>query len=296
MSTKIYDAYKFDKKYSFDELMTIFERWRKDIRNIAEKEFANMCLRKFAFYYDLVTIKGSDFIKEQREKLEPIEKNRTIIRLYELLENIDSDNIPIAVIMMHIVDIINESIHNKDKGYNYIAQMFKSDIYVYTVSRKILFMYFGGVDYQNYIMNQPEVEDYHYQNQTDRPEDISEDSWKRRAFNWDKAIGPDYIPSNHGIAVHFINNEDIEFSILNKYIKVKNISNESFPTLDERVEMMIDYFNDYLNPPENIDSYSVFLKYSNTDEYKNWKKQKKEYIKEHIVPDLYEIYIKNKRI
>ena len=37
MSTKIYDAYKFNKKYSLDELMTLFDKWRTDIKDMAAK-------------------------------------------------------------------------------------------------------------------------------------------------------------------------------------------------------------------------------------------------------------------
>lgn len=293
MSTKIYDAYKFNKKYSLDELMTLFDKWRNDIKDIAAKEFANICLRKFALYYDLLTMKGPEYFKEQKEKLDQTKENKAKRRLYELFEEINSNEFKPSTIMMYITDIVNDSINCKNNDINFLSQMFKSEIYVYTVSRKILFMYFGGNTYQQYIVNQPEVEDYHYQNQTDRPEEISKSAWERRALNWDIAIGPDYVPCNHGISVQFINKSDIEFSIFNKYIKAKNISNESFPTLDERAERLLDYFDDYPNPPENINSYSVFLKYSNTDEYKNWKIQKKQYIKEHLVENLYKVYTNN---
>ena len=289
MSTKIYDAYKFDKKYSLDELMTIFDKWRNDITDIAAKNFADICLRKFAIYYDLTTVKGKDFIKEAKTKLDANDKkNRNILRIYELLENIDSKFEP-SIMMMYIADSITDAAKDKSNEFNYFSQLMKSEICVYSVARKIIFMYFGGTEYGQYIASQPIVDDYHYQNQTDRPSDISENSWMRRRDNWDTAIGPDYIPANHGITVHFINEEDIAFSIFNKYLKYTNMSNDSFPTIDERANMLIDYFDDYPNPPEDK-SYSSLMKYMRTDEYKQWKEAKLKYIKDNLNPNLYEIY------
>lgn len=37
----------------------------------------------------------------------------------------------------------------------------------------------------DFLNTMPELEDYHYQNQTDRPEDISEAEWEERRLVWD---------------------------------------------------------------------------------------------------------------
>ena len=291
MSTKIYDAYKFNKKYSLDELMSIFDTWRKDINDMAEKDFANVCLHKFTTYYDLLTLKGIDYIKEQKEKLNPKDKyDKNLIGIYDALERFNNNEISITTVMMYIVDMYRYIITSNENDFRYFNQRFKSTIQVFTVARKIIFMYFGGVDYQKYIINQPQVEDYHYQNQTDKPDDISDDSWERRALNWDSAIGPDYIPINHGFTVQFINPDNIEFSVFNKYIKASNMSNNSFPTLEERTNKMLEYFNDYPNPPKKDASYSEIMAYKRTDEYNNWKEQKKKYIMKHLNSNLYELY------
>lgn len=75
---------------------------------------------------------------------------------------------------------------------------------------KTLAMFFGSPMLRDYLESRHDfLTDYHYQNQTDRPENISEEEWNLREKDWDKAIGPDYIPSQHGFAVDLFNTDNI---------------------------------------------------------------------------------------
>ena len=70
-------------------------------------------------------------------------------------------------------------------------------------------MYFGNTDIRRFIENHEMFEDYHYQNQCDKPDDISDEEWDKRESDWNDAIGPDYIPANHGWQVQLFNTKNI---------------------------------------------------------------------------------------
>lgn len=42
------------------------------------------------------------------------------------------------------------------------------------------------------------VKDYHYQNQTDQPDEISAEAWRIRRYDWDKALPGAGVPSHEG--------------------------------------------------------------------------------------------------
>lgn len=48
------------------------------------------------------------------------------------------------------------------------------------------------------------IEDYHYQNQTDMPDDISEEAWKKRCKDWETYM-PSGIPARDGISIELNN-------------------------------------------------------------------------------------------
>lgn len=292
MSTKIYDAYKFDKKYSFDEVLNIIETWRKDITGIAERNFAKLCFEYFANYYDLATIKGTDFILCKKYNDESTQENKLYNYMYDTISKLNTDQFSVNRFMIAITELLRFEINRTDDPYNYMQRQFSSRIQLYSVANKILFLYFGDNEYCNYIENQNIVQDYHYQNQTDRPNNISKAAWKTRCKNWNIAIGPDYIPSNHGISANFINVDDIEFSIFNKYLKTNNITEDLFPSIEQRVKFVIKFFDDYPNPPKN-GSYSEVLDYLESEEYLTWYNNKKQEIINKLNTNLIEV-IKNK--
>ena len=279
MSTKIYDAYKFDRKYTLDELMSITDKWRKDIIDIAEKQFAEMCFKLFAYYYDLADM---DIAKYADTSKNHIEK-----QIYNTLADINSDKFSASLLMLYITDILRNDMNDtKSSCNNMMSHHFKGNIQIFTVAKKILFMYFGSPSYRDYIANQPNVQDYHYQNSTDRPENISAAAWDRRYKNWDKAIGPDYVPANHGISVNFINPDGLEFSIFNKYLKKGMATDDSFPSIKERASTIVGKMilvNDY---PKDL------TKDNSNTEISKWKDLKIKEIMGKLNPHLGEIYNK----
>lgn len=68
-------------------------------------------------------------------------------------------------------------------------------------------MYFGAPDLQVLIENNPLFHEYSYND--NRPDSISDEEWETRESDWEKAIGPDYIPSNHGWNIQLFNPKNI---------------------------------------------------------------------------------------
>ena len=110
-------------------------------------------------------------------------------------------------VYMHIIDEINKCAKFSPfrSCYDY-----RCKLQIIPMETKTLAMFFGNPMLRNYLKSRPDfLTDYHYQNQTDRPEDISDTEWNLREKDWDKAIGPDYIPSQHGFTVDLFNTENI---------------------------------------------------------------------------------------
>lgn len=62
--------------------------------------------------------------------------------------------------------------------------------YAKTIKNKSLMVIFTESDeLEKYFDDLPFVQDYHYQNSTDKPDDVSSADWKKRIRDWDRVIG-----------------------------------------------------------------------------------------------------------
>lgn len=75
------------------------------------------------------------------------------------------------------------------------------------------------------------IEEYYYQNQTDRPEKISSSDWNKRKNDWNKVF-KNGIPSIDGISITLT---DANYINLTTVIPDKNIIVENFTPKDKRV-------------------------------------------------------------
>ncbi len=95
----------------------------------------------------------------------------------------------------------------------------RNDIVVFPGNTQILYLAFGPVIQdllQEAISGKNpdliqlkttyQLKDYHYQNQTDRPDDISEKAWRKRQKDWEQAL-PTHIPLNDGLAIQLTTEE-----------------------------------------------------------------------------------------
>ena len=147
-------------------------------------------------------------------------------------------------------------------------------IQIFPLQDKILVMFFGSKDIQNYLENTGHFDDYHYQNQCERPDTISEEEWNIRCMDWRKAIGPDYVPCKHGFCVELfdINNVFPKFVISDETIHIKN---EEDQTKELIKTLSMSNVKGY---PTNEKSFNEWFRFKESEEYKEWIKDAKKLI------------------
>lgn len=270
MSTKIYDAFVFDKNYSLYDLDKIINTFKDKINMISAEIYAKSVLMKFFYYYDFYTIHGKEKCLELSEKNK--DTNKPLSKLFESLANNN-----ISMVKFYIELVMDNIITDKNND------IYKSNLCIFPLENKILCMYFGHPIYLKSILELNYLLDYHYQNQTDKPEEIPDLDWVRRYKDWDSAIGSDYIPANHGfsanlLSTNFNKNLMVYFNEL-----LKNPDKSLWPSLDTRINKMIETYSDYPKFDFNNKSYSEIDEYMNSDVYKKWKQEKYNYIKSKLI-------------
>lgn len=197
MSTKIYDAYKFDKMYSVTELSEMFNTTRELVKEKTIEMIESQIVYLFNFYYNFRLLhKDSDIQKR-------ILTNRDLTNIDRLKRELWRDvlfkNWRVLFLDLQLyIDAKSNEIDNRSIFYN-----LDCNLQIIPVKNKILTMAFGNSDLIQVAVDSLPLIDYHYQNQTDKPSDISNYAWNTRKNVWDAAIGPDYIPANHGFSVNF---------------------------------------------------------------------------------------------
>lgn len=98
---------------------------------------------------------------------------------------------------------------------------FTIDLY-FSKSRETFGIYMNEASFgtQDILMKHPKVTDYHYQNQCDRPSDISEEEWENRKVEWDFAL----------------NNHMAQLEIISEY-EMRRIFHNLFRGIDNFVEL-----------------------------------------------------------
>lgn len=106
------------------------------------------------------------------------------------------------------------------------------------------------------------IEDYHYQNQTDKPDNISGYRWNKRSDDWDKCFRISSIPSVAGISIELMNTE---------MFFLKRLTSDKKPDLgftskEDRIKKMAkhkvldEYYEEYKNKSNSEESaYRIFL-------------------------------------
>lgn len=202
MSTKIYDAYKFTHNYSMYELSHIFDGLRTEIKDICNRDILQKVIAKTLYFYNFKQANGDNRVAEMVAKTD----NRYMHGVWKAVQE-DKWRMVYVDVYMYIIDEISKCAKFSPfrSCYDY-----RCKLQIIPMETKTLTMFFGNPMLRNYLKSRPDfLTDYHYQNQTDRPEDISDTEWNLREKDWDKAIGPDYIPSQHGFAVDLFNTENI---------------------------------------------------------------------------------------
>ena len=268
MSTKIYNAYVLDKNYSMYELEQLLKPVKENIKKMAIDMKKRWLMSKYFYYCDYLKVHGKEKCKERADKIKVEDE------LSECKKQIWEDlaNESLQYLDLHIDWYFSERLQFCKRPS--LCNNYKALVQVIPLADKTLAMYFGNPDFFQEC-NFSFLSDYHYQNQCDKPEDISDEEWDKRKNDWDKAIGPDYIPAKYGFTVELFNKE-WDFGITN----FKKIEKEFYPTMEQRIKRIIETFDE----PDCPKDVSQYLNYIESEQHKNWVKEKSKEVEAMLEP------------
>lgn len=213
MSIKIYDAFKInsDKRSSVKTLVDIANYSRKQATDKFVTVFSKAALIRMFEAIDLVNYYGDDVINMNKCRNDYIKE---LVSHYLDIKTRCTNMTDTA----HLEFFWTWAVHSMTKSVKYINDKFQAshheaELVFIPCDNKMFVMYFGDPIYKSVIADDHEhYVDYHYQNQCDRPEWITDEEWEQRSKDWEKAIGPDYVPSRHGLTFSLVDYDSIDAS------------------------------------------------------------------------------------
>lgn len=269
MSTKIYDAYALKDEYNLFTLNDFLVKLRKDVTELCEQKIFDRIVRKTLYYYNFKQLHGNSVVKSMiRQTDNDDQRNQSEIWKHILANEWNSVYINTYFRQLESITDTRKFICN-----------FRAKLQLIPINDKILVMFFGDHEIRNYLESTNYFVDYHYQNQCDRPENISESEWNRRCKDWDKAIGPDYIPSHHGWSVDLFD-ADNSLPVFSPENNKKYQLN--FPEIDSCVKSLRETLTSISKVPGypgDTTIYSQWETFMQSDEYRKWVAESDELIK-----------------
>ena len=257
MSTKIYDAYRFNiPGNSYLDVSNDAEGLRNIAEDVAKKLFVEQMIQTLVTALDLKNAVGNDEIERQinlalhqKDIAREADNNYTYLywdsfaEFYRLIYDAkirDTDDLGTCLrkASWRLTDIVRTDWHT-----NEILSMNRTVMQVIPYKNDVLAMLFGNVDVLSAVRRSKYLVDFHYQDQTDKPDEISIEEWNEREKVWDEAIGPDYIPARHGMTLTLVDVDKICENILynkqrKKYILLDDIV---FPNVKKRIDSIAQY-------------------------------------------------------
>lgn len=87
----------------------------------------------------------------------------------------------------------------------YLKYKFSESVVVYPYKDRVFVQFFGNNDLMKIVNKCKLFKDFHYQNQTDKPERLTEKEWRNREKIWDNIFkGNDNIPAQSGLVYDFM--------------------------------------------------------------------------------------------
>jgi hypothetical protein len=101
------------------------------------------------------------------------------------------------------------------------------ELTIFPLKNKILFLKWGKI-LENYYNELAKFEDYHYQDQSDKPKEISSQKWNLRKRDWQIALGDDFekIPGNSGYSYSLLKASDLKTVYLTNYKLLQDLNTE----------------------------------------------------------------------
>lgn len=216
MSTKIYDAYLF--KGNVNKTFKLLKKIKKEV---LEREMVEI------------------YHKEIKETVHLLDEYLFLNKKIILDENIISqtpfkENSALIGYKLHQYEI-----NEKKKYPSILDSMSKFDVSIFPISeKKTLLKFYTSMEFHKEVLNKfsRQLKDYHYQNSTDRPEEISSKEWSQRLRDWNKTGIMDSPPIHCGMSF-LLSGDTPSFFSYNLVFKALNEVNLSDK---ERVDFMIE--------------------------------------------------------
>lgn len=269
MSTKIYDAYKFTHDYSMYELSHIFDDLRTEIKDICNRDILQKVIAETLYFYNFKQVNGDASVAKMVMDTDPKnnsdEYNRYIHRIWKAVQA-DKWTAVYIDVYMRMIDEISKNAKLLSRWY----YDYRCILQIIPMETKTLAMFFGNPMLRDHLESRHDfLTDYHYQNQTDRPENISEEEWNLREKDWDKAIGPDYIPIQHGFAVDLFDTDNI----MPIFVPSK-VEPVPLPDIEQQMRSIRDTISSIENvegyPQSDCKNYSTWSDFKKSEPYKQW--------------------------
>lgn len=128
-----------------------------------------------------------------------------------------------------VLDLISaERIKVEASGERSVDWDFTFEILLIPFGDHVLAMHFleNNPGYTD-LLSQVGFEDYHYQNSTDRPEDVPKDEWTARKNAWDQVL-PTGIPAHAGLSFEMVSWQDIRMTLQNRELILTTRPDEAY--------------------------------------------------------------------
>ena len=263
MSTKIYNGYKITGLKSFKDVNEFTRSLASEMQELRRREINSLAAKMVFTRFDL---RQFGYDENPTENIIQVETNKIIKSAREIDET-----------------------KRRNPQFDFSCEV----SFLSSGSKILALLYSDRESFNKLWTSRPEVSEYHYQDQTDRPDEITRSQWTTRRKDWDKALG-NSVAAKNGLSVTFTNNDIWDYPTIREILinqpsfadRVKIISEE---------KLSRDNFNKFLsNDAEGrdriMDAYFLFRDWARTEEgrsaYKDIKKDVENKLIRVVTPDL----------
>lgn len=241
MSVKIYSGFKFSSG-SLQDLQSFLTRWREVLKPLHRAELAAVHARiaTETFDHSLVSPKSK--------------AGKT-----PLLEAFNS--------------VMDRQREIKKTGYRDCEVDFDFEVSIMPHGRKVYgIIYTERGKWRDLFMDQPEISDFSYWDNSDRPDSITQREWNHRYKVWDQILlsGPDAVPAMRGLSAQcttqslYVGVDDIVAAIAPHDVRVGNMAKTA--VMDADMKRRMTGFSDAEVKAKVFDVFFDAEKWMKTDE------------------------------
>jgi hypothetical protein len=255
MSTKIYNGYIFNKKVkNLNQAHKVLKKIRLSIELEAKKILSESAGRISVSIMD--SLKYDCLNEKQIEVLNTLKSNGySNSLLNEVIWAVDKN----------VKDDVSSPYR---MNYEYDLNC---SVYLYELQNRVLLLYYGQrPEFLKIFENHELIEDYHYQNQVDEPEDVSLKDFNKRGRDWNKVLG-DMNPIQSGLKYTLLDISEL-WSLLPKYDDILKTKISLKDRKEWLTKSLIRKEPSYpiMTKEDDVNSfYKKFREWTETEEYKN---------------------------